>query len=174
MAWPRREGGGNTRSGVADALHRPAGCLWQAVSLRSAVPPEQRRPSLKDTQPYGREQERPSGRVARSVTARCGDAPSRAPCHRAFLALARRFLIFSQVLRARHRRVDLVCWPAKGSSALSRPLIRQPVPNPPSRLCLLNQAAGAAAIHRAISPMIRISRTAIGTLGHVVLPRNAS
>ena len=100
LAWPRREGGGNTRSGVADALHRPAGCLRQAVSLRSAVPPEQRRPSQKDTQPCGREQERPSGRVARSVTARCGDAPSRAPCHTAFLALARRFLIFSQVLKA--------------------------------------------------------------------------
>ena len=99
LAWPRREGGGYTRSGVADALHRPAGCLRQAVSLRSAVPPEQRRPSLKDTQPYGREQERPSGRVARSVTARCGDAPWRAPCHTAFLALVRRFLIFSQVLR---------------------------------------------------------------------------
>jgi hypothetical protein len=99
LAWPRREGGGNTRSGVADALHRPAGCLRQAVSLRSAVPPEQRRSSQKDTQPYGREQERPSGRVARSVTVRCGDAPSRAPCHTAFLALVRRFLIFSQVLR---------------------------------------------------------------------------
>jgi hypothetical protein len=70
----------------------------QAVSLRSAVPPEQRRSSQKDTQPCGREQERPSGRVARSVTARCGDAPSRAPCHTAFLALVRRFLIFSQVL----------------------------------------------------------------------------
>jgi uncharacterized protein with beta-barrel porin domain len=27
LAWPRREGGGNTRSGVADALHRPAGCF---------------------------------------------------------------------------------------------------------------------------------------------------
>ena len=27
LAWPRREGDGNTRSGVADALHRPAGCL---------------------------------------------------------------------------------------------------------------------------------------------------
>jgi hypothetical protein len=73
------EGGGNTRSGL--------------------VPPEQRRSSQKDTQPCGREQERPSGRVARSVTARCGDAPSRAPCHPAFLALVRRFLIFSQVLR---------------------------------------------------------------------------
>src|SRR6476620_6849289 len=85
LAWPRREGGGNTRSGVADALHRPADCLRQAVSLRSAVPPEQRRPSQKDTQPHGREQERPSGRVARSVTARCGDAPSHAPCHTAFL-----------------------------------------------------------------------------------------
>jgi hypothetical protein len=68
LAWPRRKGGGNTRSGVADDLHRPAGCLRQAVSLRSAVPPEQR--SQKDTQPYGREQERPPGRVARSVTAR--------------------------------------------------------------------------------------------------------
>ena len=99
LAWPRREGGGNTRSGVADALHRPAGCLRQAVSLRSAVPPEQRRSSQKDTQPCGREQERPSGRVAGSVTARCGDAPSRAPCHTTFLALVRRFLIFSQVLR---------------------------------------------------------------------------
>jgi hypothetical protein len=43
LAWPRREGGGDTRSAVADALHRPAGCLRQAVSLRSAVPPEQRR-----------------------------------------------------------------------------------------------------------------------------------
>ena len=29
-----------------------------------------------------------------------GDAPSRAPCHTAFLTLARRFLIFSQVLRS--------------------------------------------------------------------------
>ena len=55
LAWPRREGGGNTRSGVADALHRPAGCLRQAVSLRSAVPPEQRRPIRKDTKPCGRE-----------------------------------------------------------------------------------------------------------------------
>src|SRR6476619_1412692 len=71
LGWSRREGDGNTRSGVADALHRPAGCLRQAVSLRSAVPPEQRRSSQKDTQPCGREQERPSGRVVRSVTARC-------------------------------------------------------------------------------------------------------
>ena len=31
--------------------------------------------------------------AARSVTARCADAPSRAPCHTAFLALVRRFLI---------------------------------------------------------------------------------
>src|SRR4029077_10917496 len=61
LGWPRREGGGNTRSGVADALRRPAGCLRQAVSLRAAVPPEQRGKSQKDTQPYGREQERPSG-----------------------------------------------------------------------------------------------------------------
>jgi hypothetical protein len=29
-----------------------------------------------------------------------GDAPSRTPCHTAFLTLARRFLIFSQVLRS--------------------------------------------------------------------------
>ena len=35
LAWPRREGGGNTRSGL--------------------VPNEQRRPSQKDTQPRGRE-----------------------------------------------------------------------------------------------------------------------
>jgi hypothetical protein len=35
LAWPRREGGGNTRSGL--------------------VPTEQRRPSQKDTQPRGRE-----------------------------------------------------------------------------------------------------------------------
>ena len=109
LAWPRREGGGNTRSGVADALHRPAGCLRQAVSLRSAVPPEQRRSSQKDTQPYGREQERPSGRVARSVTARCGDAPSRAPCHTAFLALVRRFLIFFTGSKNRLQRFDAAC-----------------------------------------------------------------
>ena len=93
-------GGGNTRSGVADALHRPAGCLRQAVSLRSAVPPEQRRPSQKDTQPCGREQERPSGRVARSVTARWRGCALACACHTAFLTLARRFLIFSQVLRS--------------------------------------------------------------------------
>jgi hypothetical protein len=71
-----------------------AGCL-----PRSAVAPGQRRPSQKDTQPCGREQDRPSGCVARSVTARCGDALSRSPCHTAFLALARRFLIFSQLLK---------------------------------------------------------------------------
>jgi hypothetical protein len=47
LAWSRREGGGNTRSGVADALHRPAACLRQAVSLRTAVPCEQRRPIQK-------------------------------------------------------------------------------------------------------------------------------
>ena len=83
LAWPRREGGGNTRSGVADALHRPPGCLRQAVSLRSAVPPEQRRSSQKTRNPMG---ESKKGRLAaRSVTARCADAPSRAPCHTAFL-----------------------------------------------------------------------------------------
>ncbi len=48
LAWPRREGGGNTRCGLA--------------------PTEQRRPGQKDTQPFGREQKRPSGGVARSVT----------------------------------------------------------------------------------------------------------
>src|SRR6476660_6254249 len=47
LAWPRREGVGNTRSGVGDALHRPAGYLRQAVSLRSAVPPEQRQANPK-------------------------------------------------------------------------------------------------------------------------------
>jgi hypothetical protein len=96
LAWPRRDGGGNTRSGVADALHRPAGCLRQAVSLRSAVPPEQRRPIQKDAQPCGREQERPSGRVARSVTARCGMRP------RGLLA-RRPFLLSRGVLEFFHR-----------------------------------------------------------------------
>ncbi|MCX6969510.1 MAG: hypothetical protein NTV93_05055 [Verrucomicrobia bacterium] len=36
MAWPRHEGGGNTHSGVADASHRPPGCLRQAVSCHPA------------------------------------------------------------------------------------------------------------------------------------------
>ena len=74
LAWPRHEGGGNTLSGLA--------------------PPEQRRPSQKDTQPFGRGQKMPSGGVARSVTARRGDAPSRAPCHPAFSALARLFPVY--------------------------------------------------------------------------------
>jgi Protein of unknown function, DUF547 len=85
LAWPRREGGGNTRSGL--------------------VPPEQCRPSQKDTQPVGESKKRRSGFVARSVTARCGDAPSREPCHTAFLARARRFLILTQVLRVNENRL---------------------------------------------------------------------
>jgi hypothetical protein len=89
LASPRREGGGNTRSGL--------------------VPPEQRRSSQKDTEPYGRGQERPSGRVARSVTARCGDVPSRAPCHTAFLAPARHFLIFFTGSKGRLQRFDAAC-----------------------------------------------------------------
>ena len=32
---PRREGGGNTRRGVADALHRPAGCLCRLCPARA-------------------------------------------------------------------------------------------------------------------------------------------
>jgi hypothetical protein len=51
----------------------------------------------KTRNPVGREQERQSGRVARPVTARCGDAPLRAACQTAFLALARRLPILSQV-----------------------------------------------------------------------------
>src|SRR6476659_7793601 len=74
LAWSRREGGGNTRSGVADALHRPAfGRLSPFARLSRASNAGQ---SKKDTQACGREQDRPSGRVARSVTACCGDAPA--------------------------------------------------------------------------------------------------
>ena len=36
-----------------------------------------------------------------------GDAPSRAPCRTAFLALARRFLIFSQVLSSSNQLSSL-------------------------------------------------------------------
>ena len=106
LARPRREYGGDTRSGL--------------------IPCEQRRPGQKDAQPSGREQKRPSGGVACSVTppaagrlrgrlpqaarqgetrreagesTRFGDAPSQAPCHPAFSALARPILIISQLLR---------------------------------------------------------------------------
>lgn len=49
FVWPRREGSGNPHSGL--------------------FLPEQRRPSEKDTPPFGREPERPPGRVDCSVTA---------------------------------------------------------------------------------------------------------
>ena len=38
LAWPRREGGGNTRSGVADALHRPAGTAFGRLSPSVGCP----------------------------------------------------------------------------------------------------------------------------------------
>ena len=118
LAWPRREG-----SGISAAV-LPMLC----IALRAAfgrLSPFARlsRPSnaAKKTRNRGREQERPSGRVARSVTARCGDAPSRAPCHRAFLALARRFLIFSRVLQAALRKG----WPLNSAANRLHKLMRK-------------------------------------------------
>ena len=80
LAWPRREGGGNTRCGLA--------------------PTEQRRPGQKDTQPFGREQKRPSGGVARSVTARKGMRLRERLAIRPFLLSRGFFLFISQVLTA--------------------------------------------------------------------------
>ena len=50
----------------------------------------------KTRNPMG-EAERPSGRVARSVTARCGDAPSRAPCYRLSCSPAALFNSFTGI-----------------------------------------------------------------------------
>jgi hypothetical protein len=44
LAWPRRKGGGNTRGGVADALHRPAGAFGRLSGPNNAG--EKRRPTL--------------------------------------------------------------------------------------------------------------------------------
>ena len=61
LAWPRREGGGNTRSGVADALHRPAGCLRRLSPFARLSRPSNAGQAKKTRNPGG---ESKKGRLA--------------------------------------------------------------------------------------------------------------
>ncbi len=91
------------KSRVAENFSPSQGGRAAAISAAGLPCPHQRRLGEKDSQPFGREPERPSGGVACSVTARRGDAPSQAPCHPNLLALARPSLVFKQALRAQRQ-----------------------------------------------------------------------
>jgi hypothetical protein len=85
--------------------------LWRKYLARSEAASleirECRVAGKKDKQPSGKKRFHPFlakaikaiGGVARLVKARCGDSSSQAPCHLAFLALARLSLIFRQAQR---------------------------------------------------------------------------
>ena len=84
--------------------------------------------SKKDTQPCGREQDRPSGRVARSVTACCGDAPACAlpyghSCSRAALS---NFFTGSQTGTASFMNLVRICkaWSPCAAKSLPRQSVR--------------------------------------------------